>query len=48
MDELHQAFLPGRAASWSDLAADAGGGLLGAGALEGVRRFGAARFFRHR
>lgn len=30
LDELHQAYLPGRIASWSDLAADAMGGLLGA------------------
>lgn len=30
LDELHQAYLPERIASWSDLAADAMGGLLGA------------------
>ncbi|MEO8387062.1 VanZ family protein [Polaromonas sp.] len=48
MDELHQAFLPGRSASWSDLAADAAGGLLGAAALRAVHKFGAGRFFRHR
>ena len=33
MDELHQAYLPGRSASWADLAADAVGGLAGAAAL---------------
>ena len=33
MDEVHQMFLPGRSASWADLAADAAGGLLGAAAL---------------
>jgi VanZ family protein len=48
MDEVHQAFLPGRAASWSDLAADAAGGFLGAAALEAIYRLGADRFFRHR
>ena len=36
MDEAHQAFLPGRQASWGDLGADLLGGLLGA-ALLGVR-----------
>jgi hypothetical protein len=30
MDEWHQAYLPGRTASWADLGADAMGGLLGA------------------
>lgn len=48
MDELHQAFLPGRAASWSDLAADAAGGFLGSAALEATYRLGAGRFFKHR
>jgi VanZ family protein len=48
MDELHQAFLPGRAASWSDLAADAAGGFLGAATLEAAYRLGAGRFFKHR
>lgn len=33
MDEWHQAYLPGRSASWADLAADAVGGLIGAAAL---------------
>ncbi|MEP6772096.1 MAG: VanZ family protein [Polaromonas sp.] len=48
MDELHQAFLPGRSASWSDLAADAAGGFLGAVALKTAHKFGAGLFFRHR
>jgi VanZ family protein len=39
MDELHQMFLPGRSASWADLAADAAGGLLGAAALAVLHRF---------
>lgn len=43
MDELHQAFLPGRAASWSDLAADLIGGILGAGAVEAAHRFAGSR-----
>lgn len=38
MDEVHQMFLPGRSASWSDLAADAAGGLLGAAALAALYR----------
>ncbi len=41
LDEWHQTFLPGRSASWSDLAADAAGGLLGAGLLslrQGLQR----------
>lgn len=37
MDELHQAYLPGRTASWADLGADAMGGLVGA-ALSGLGR----------
>jgi VanZ family protein len=31
MDEWHQASLPGRTASWSDLVADIAGGFAGAG-----------------
>jgi len=38
MDELHQTFLPGRSASWADLAADAAGGLLGAAVLALLHR----------
>jgi len=38
MDELHQMFLPGRSASWADLAADAAGGLLGAAVLAVLHR----------
>ena len=38
MDEAHQASLPGRFASWSDLGADAVGGLLGAALLGTARR----------
>jgi len=33
MDEWHQAYLPGRTASWSDLMADAAGGVLAAALL---------------
>ena len=39
MDELHQLALPGRDAGWDDLAADALGGLLGAGLLNGLYRW---------
>lgn len=43
LDELHQAYLPGRIASWSDLSADAMGGLLGvvllAAGEAGMRRW---------
>lgn len=39
MDEVHQMFLPGRSASWYDLAADAAGGLLGAAVLAVLHRF---------
>jgi len=44
MDELHQVFLPGRSASWADLAADAAGGLLGAAALAALHRLAGERF----
>jgi VanZ family protein len=47
MDEIHQIFLPGRSASWGDLAADAAGGLLGAAALAVLHRF-AGRRLTHR
>lgn len=43
MDELHQAFLPGRSASWADLAADAAGGLLGAAVLAAADRLSGGR-----
>ncbi len=43
MDELHQIFLPGRSASWSDLAADAAGGLLGAAMLALMSRLARGR-----
>ncbi|MES2978496.1 MAG: VanZ family protein [Pseudomonadota bacterium] len=38
MDELHQAFLPGREAGLDDLSADAAGGLMGAVAMHGMHR----------
>lgn len=47
MDEIHQMFLPGRSASWSDLAADAAGGLLGAAALAVFNRIARRRLARH-
>lgn len=47
MDELHQMFLPGRSASWSDLTADAAGGLLGAAALAVLDRL-AGEHLKHR
>lgn len=43
MDELHQVFLPGRSASWADLAADAAGGLLGAALLAAADRLSGGR-----
>ena len=43
MDELHQMFLPGRSASWADLAADAAGGLLGAALLAALHRLWSGR-----
>ena len=43
MDELHQMFLPGRSASWADLAADAAGGLLGAAMLAVLDRLSGRR-----
>jgi hypothetical protein len=39
MDELHQLRLPGRSADWSDLAADAVGGFLGAFLLASAYRW---------
>lgn len=51
MDELHQLFLPGRSASWADLAADAAGGLLGAALLAVLDRLAGGRLthrLRHR
>ena len=47
LDELHQACLPGRIASWSDLAADALGGLLGAVLLSAGHEL-MRRWTRHR
>ena len=46
-DELHQVYLPGRSASWSDLVADAAGGLAGAALLHFVPAF-ALRQFKNR
>jgi VanZ family protein len=43
MDEVHQVFLPGRSASWADLAADAAGGLLGAALLAAADRLSGGR-----
>lgn len=37
-DEIHQMFVPDRAAEWTDLAADAVGALAGAGLLGALRR----------
>ena len=47
MDEIHQIFLPGRSASWADLAADAAGGLLGAAALAVLDRLMGGRLTHH-
>lgn len=47
MDELHQMYLPGRSASWSDLAADAAGGLLAAAVLAVLHRLANGRL-KHR
>jgi hypothetical protein len=41
-DEFHQSFVPHREPEWGDLAADAVGSLLGAGAWVGLRRGRAA------
>lgn len=40
LDEWHQIYLPGRQASWGDLAADIAGSIIGAAALATGRRFG--------
>lgn len=50
LDELHQAWLPGRFASWKDLLADGVGGLLGAVGLGIVYRVAerAEKRFTHR
>ncbi|SFU95635.1 VanZ like family protein [Polaromonas sp. YR568] len=47
MDELHQMYLPGRSASWADLAADLAGGLLGAAVLAVFYRLAGDRLTRH-
>ncbi len=47
MDELHQMVLPGRSASWSDLAADAAGGLLAAALLAVLQRLAKGRLKHH-
>ncbi|MGH8762728.1 MAG: VanZ family protein [Nitrosospira sp.] len=40
LDEWHQVYLPGRQASWGDLAADIAGSIIGAVLLATRRRFG--------
>jgi VanZ family protein len=47
MDELHQMFLPGRSASWSDLIADAAGGVLGAAVLAVLHRLASGPLKHH-
>lgn len=43
-DEMHQVYLPGRSASWADLAADAAGGLTGAALLHFTEAFWSRQF----
>lgn len=47
LDEWHQSFLPGRTASWDDLAADAVGATLGALALLARERIKACMLKHH-
>ena len=46
-DELHQVYLPGRSASWTDLLADAVGGMAGAALLHFTRASGLRHLKNH-